>query len=142
MLKQNLNQKTGNHKNYFWAGRNILIAEDEEMNYLYLQEVLRDTKAKVIWKANGKEALSEMKQNKDIDLILMDIKMPQMDGYESTEKIREFNTDVPIIIQTAYAMPVERQKGFECGCNEYLEKPIKQRDLLEIIDKYFNGDRG
>jgi PAS domain S-box-containing protein len=125
-------------KNYFWAGKTILIAEDEEMNYLYLQEVLRETKANVIWKANGAAALAEVENNRNIDMILMDIKMPQMDGYEATQKIRKFNTSVPVIIQTAYAMPAEKKKGFECGCDEYLEKPIKQKDLLEIIDKYFN----
>ncbi len=136
-LQNNQNKSKVIQKMYFWADKTILIAEDEEMNYLYLQEVLRETKTKIIWKPNGKEALSETQTNPKIDLILMDIKMPQMDGYEATEKIRAFNNEVPIIIQTAYAMPSEKKKGFECGCNEYLEKPIKQRHLLDIIAKYF-----
>jgi CheY-like chemotaxis protein len=142
VLKDNLSRKQGNQKIYYWAGKTILIAEDEEMNYLYLQEVLRETKTTVIWKPNGKDALFEVQNNPNIDLILMDIKMPQMDGYEASEKIREFNKEVPIIIQTAYAMPSEKKKGFECGCDEYLEKPIKQRDLLEIIAKYFDAKPG
>lgn len=131
--------KTGYIEQSFnWSDYTILIAEDEEMNYLYLQEVLNKTKANVIWTKNGSDALDEVVINKNISIILMDVKMPLMDGYEATKKIKKIRPEVPIIIQTAYAMKSEREKGFEAGCNEYLEKPVLKEQLLNVIDKYLS----
>jgi len=125
-------------KNFNWKDKTVLVAEDEEMNYLFIQEVLRDSNVNIIWSHNGKEATQKFKENKNIDIVLMDIKMPYMDGYEATKIIKQINPNTPIIALTAYAMEKERNKGYEAGCNEYIQKPIKQEILLQLLDKYFS----
>jgi CheY-like chemotaxis protein len=87
---------------------------------------------------NGIEAVEICKNCPEIDLILMDIKMPEMDGYEATRQIRQFNKEVVIIAQTAYAQSSDRKKTFDAGCDDYISKPIKKDELLSIIRKYFN----
>ncbi len=120
-----------------WTGFKILIAEDEIMNYLYLEEVLRETFAEVIWCKNGQEAVEKVIAEKTpFNIILMDVKMPIMNGYEATKIIKKYKPEIPIIIQTAYAMQNEKNKGYEAGCDEYLEKPIKQDRLLTTISKF------
>ena len=122
-----------------WSDRKVLIVEDEIMNYLYLEEALRETSAKVIWCKNGQEAVEKVVVEKiNFDLILMDVKMPVMNGYEATKIIKKYKSDIPIVIQTAYAMQNEKQKGYDAGCDEYLEKPIKQERLLRTISKIIN----
>jgi len=123
--------------NYSWSGKKILIAEDEIMNYLYLEEALRVTEATIIWCKNGQEAVDKViGERLKVDAILMDVKMPKMNGYDATKQIKEFNEKTPIIIQTAFAMPDERAKGFEVGCDDYLEKPIRQKILLSVLNEY------
>ena len=122
-----------------WSDKTILIAEDEIMNYMYLEEALRDTEAIIIWCKNGKEAVDKIVTEKaNVDLVLMDIKMPEMNGYEATKRIKEFNPKLPVIIQTAFAMPEERKKGFAVGGDEYIEKPIRQNKLLSVISNFIN----
>lgn len=125
---------------YLWEGKKILIAEDEEMNYLYLEEALRETKATIVWCKTGYDAVQKIIESEEsFDLVLMDIKMPKMNGYEATELIKKHNKKIPIIIQTAFAMPDERKKGYDSGCNEYLAKPIRQKKLLSVIDNYLSN---
>jgi CheY-like chemotaxis protein len=124
--------------NYIWEFKKILIAEDEETNYLFVEAILEDTKAELIWAKNGLDALEKFHQIDGIDLILMDIKMPEMDGLTATKKIRLVNTHVPIIAQTAYAMSEDKNKCLNAGCTDYLTKPINHRLLLATIDKYFS----
>ena len=114
-------------------GKVILVAEDEDMNVAYMQEVLAETKATVLWARNGQEAVDAMKSHPEIDLILMDIKMPVMNGYDATVKIREFNKDVIIIAQTAYALTGEKEKTIAAGCNYYITKPIEINVLLNTL---------
>ena len=118
----------------------ILIAEDVESNYLYLNAVLSKIRATVLWAQNGKEAVELFQQNKDIDLILMDLQMPELNGYEATQQIKKMDDAVPIIAQTAFAMSDDREKALEAGCDDYLAKPIKSKDLLNIIAKYLGND--
>lgn len=122
--------------NYNWERKKILIAEDEETNFLFIEAILEDTKAKILWAKSGIEVINQFKQNKDINLILMDIKMPEMDGLTAAKKIREIDPNVPIIAQTAYAMSEDKNKCLKAGCNDYLTKPINHRLLLSTIDKY------
>jgi CheY-like chemotaxis protein len=85
----------------------------------------------------GIEAIDLYRQNPDIDLILMDVRMPEMGGYDAAQQIRQFNKDVIIIAQTAYAFSGNQEKAIETGCNDYLAKPINKADLLAVIQKYF-----
>ena len=120
-----------------WSDKTVLIAEDEVMNYMYLEEALRETEATIVWCKNGKEAVQKVVNERlAVHLILMDIKMPEMNGYEATKKIKDFNPQIPIIIQTAFAMPEERKKGFAVGGDEYIEKPIRQNKLLTVMSKF------
>ena len=122
---------------YNWSDKKVLIAEDEIMNYLYLEEALRETGITITWCKNGFEAVDTVVDKKtEFNIILMDIKMPKMNGYEATERIKTFNSTIPVIIQTAFAMPEERAKGFEVGGDEYLEKPIRQNTLLSVMNKF------
>jgi signal transduction histidine kinase/CheY-like chemotaxis protein len=113
----------------------ILIAEDVDYNFEYLKEILRETNAKILWAKDGIDALNLYSKNK-VDLILMDIQLPEIDGYEATRTIRESNEDIPIIAQTAYAMSDDHQKCFSAGCNEVLTKPIKMKVMLETLARY------
>jgi CheY-like chemotaxis protein len=85
---------------------------------------------------NGSEALKILSEDQQPDLIIMDIKLPGMDGYETTRRIRKINRKIPIIANTAYAMEGDRQKSIEAGCNEYISKPTDRKLLLNLISKY------
>jgi len=111
----------------------ILIAEDDAVSLEYLVFELKKLKAKIYTAKTGVETVEIIKNNPDIDVILMDIKMPGISGYEATKQIREFNNDVVIIAQTAYALSGDRQKAISYGCNDYLSKPIDADKLLKII---------
>jgi CheY-like chemotaxis protein len=118
----------------------ILIAEDEQMNYLFLQEALQPTGAILTWAKNGKEAVNYIESDIPFDIILMDMKMPIMDGYEATQQIKKLKPDISIIAQTAYAMPEEQKKGYQAGCDFYLSKPIDPVILIDTIMKYLPID--
>lgn len=118
-----------------WQNKVILIAEDEESNYSFLEHVLKRTGAKLLWAQNGKEAVTIAKTEK-VDLILMDIRMPGMDGYEATEIIKKENKTIPIIAQTAYALKGEKELSLASGCNDYISKPIDITELMGILSKY------
>ncbi|MDD2278478.1 MAG: ATP-binding protein [Bacteroidales bacterium] len=121
--------------------KTILIAEDEDINFFFLQEVLSHTKINIIRAYNGKEAVELVKKNNDIALILMDIQMPVMNGYTATQEIKKIKPHLPIIAQTAYAMAEDRAKGERAGCDNYLSKPIKPSDLLESVKQYLSGSK-
>ena len=116
----------------------ILIAEDDETSYIILNRILQKISNEVLHAKTGVEAIAACRNNPDLDLVLMDIKMPDMDGYEATHQIRQFNTDIIIIAQTAYAFSGDREKAIEAGCNDYISKPIKKTLMYEIIQKHFN----
>ncbi|MCW0482416.1 response regulator [Gaoshiqia sediminis] len=117
----------------------ILIAEDVESNYLYLNAVLSKINAQIYWAKNGQEAVDIFRQENNIDLILMDLQMPEMNGYEATRLIKGEYPEIPIIAQTAFAMSDDREKALDAGCDDYLAKPIKSKDLLNIVEKYLHG---
>jgi len=113
--------------------KTILIAEDEDTNFILLEEFLSDSNLKIIRAINGFDAVEICKSNKAIDMILMDIKMPMMDGYEATIQIRKISPDLPIIAQTAYYSESNKNKALECGCSDYVSKPIRQDELISKI---------
>ena len=120
-----------------WSTKTILIAEDELVNYRLLEVILSKTKVKLLHGRDGMQALQLFKDNPNVDLILMDIKMPELDGCDVTREIRKINQKVPIIAQTAYALDDERSKSIEAGCTNYITKPINKKDLLTLIASYF-----
>jgi len=117
----------------------ILIAEDEEVNYLYIEVLFEDEidgNYKLIHAKNGKEAVEICFSNNTIDLVLMDIKMPIMNGYEATEKIKEKFPNLPIIVQTAYSTESDKQLALKHGCDDFISKPIDKVKLFGMINKY------
>jgi PAS domain S-box-containing protein len=115
----------------------ILVAEDEETNFFYLNVILtRETGAKILHASNGREAIELFKANPGIILILMDIKLPEINGLEATRQIKLINQDVPIIAITAYAMSGDEERILAAGCNGYLSKPITKKSLLEKIAEF------
>jgi len=131
------NLSTKNAPSSFKA-KTILIAEDEDTNFLFLQEVLSPTNVAILRAHNGIEAIELVKKNDSIRLVLMDIQMPRMNGYQATQEIKKLKPSLPVIAQTAYAMAEDRAKGERAGCDYYLSKPIKPNDLLETLKQYLN----
>ncbi len=127
--------KLVNEKKYNWATKTILVAEDEELNYKVLNSCLSKTKARILRAENGEKAI-EICQQEKIDVILMDIQMPVMDGYETAQRIKALNINVPIIAQTSYAMANEKEKCIDAGCDDYITKPLNLDQLLSLIDKF------
>jgi PAS domain S-box-containing protein len=114
----------------------ILIVEDDEVSYEYLSILIGEFTREIIHTNSGLEAIEMCKSNSDIDLVLMDIKMTEMGGYKATEEIRKFNTSVPIIAQTAYALNGDREKALAAGCTDYISKPISEELLIELIRRH------
>lgn len=115
----------------------ILIAEDDKISELFISKAIKMFGKEIITVQNGKDAVEFYRDNQDIDLILMDIGMPIMDGYEATRQIREFDKQVIIIAQTAYGLANDREKAIQSGCNDYISKPINKDELYRLINKYF-----
>ena len=120
---------------YNWKNKVILIAEDMEMNFVLLKKTLQQTEANIIRAKNGKEMLDIVKSDRHVDIVLLDMGMPVMDGYEATKLLRSEGFDVPIIAQTAFALDNEKERVLQAGCNDYVEKPIKKEVLFEKINK-------
>jgi CheY-like chemotaxis protein len=119
-----------------WKDKIILIAEDEDANFLYLKAALAKTRATVLRAKNGREAIDLIRNHPEIDLVLMDIKMPVMNGIDATKLIRSFNGSLVVIAQTAYAEERDRKVYIDAGCNDLLTKPYTQSRLLKTISKY------
>jgi len=115
----------------------ILIVEDDECSRKLLNILVKRVSSNISNVVNGIEAVEECYKQKDLDLILMDIQMPKMNGLEATRKIREFNQSVIIIAQTAFALEGDKEKAIDSGCNDYITKPIRSDDLISKIHKYF-----
>ena len=116
----------------------ILIAEDDDISFIFLNRVLQKISKEILYAVTGIEAIEACRSNPDLDFILMDIKVPQMDGNEATRQIRQFNKEVIIIAQSAYAFSGDREKAIEAGCNDYISKPINYALLYELIKKHVN----
>ncbi len=113
----------------------ILIAEDDHASFLYLQKILLADGVTIMRTASGEDTVACARDNPDISVILMDIKMPGISGLEATRKIREFNRQIPIVAQTAYAMSSDRDMAMEAGFNDFITKPVNRHDLEKIVKK-------
>ena len=116
----------------------ILIAEDDETSESFLSIVLKVYCREILKAGTGDEAVEACRNNPDIDLVLMDVRMPKMNGYEATHQIRQFNKNVVIIAQTAYGLAGDREKAIEAGCNDYISKPFNKAILTALIQKHFS----
>ena len=121
---------------YVWIDKVILVAEDIELNYLYIRELIEPTGAMILRAENGREAVQYIQSNSNIDMVLMDLLMPMMNGYDATREIKKMRKDLPVIAQTAFAMSDDREKAMDVGCDDYLAKPIKSKDLLTVVEKF------
>jgi len=117
-------------------GSRVLVAEDDYASYLYIQKALTGEGIVFLRTTNGEDTVKIARENPDISVILMDIKMPGMTGLEATRRIREFNQKVPIIAQTAYSLSGDREMAIEAGCNDYISKPINRKELQNLVKKY------
>jgi PAS domain S-box-containing protein len=113
----------------------VLVAEDDEVSRFHMKLLLESKAKKIHYAQTGDEAVNVYQNNREINLILMDIKMPVMDGHEATKKIRTFDTKVPIIAQTAYALQGDQEKALDAGCDDYVTKPVNADELIAKIGK-------
>ncbi len=116
----------------------ILLAEDDEASAVFITLSLKNFSSEILQSRNGTETVDVCRANPDIDLVLMDIKMPVMDGYDATREIRKFNPGVIIIAQTAYGLSGDKEKSLAAGCNGYIAKPIRREELMKLISGFFN----
>lgn len=132
-----MSDNLSNALNQDWKSKTILVVEDVDTNKIFFDAALRRTNARILWAKDGKEAIDIFKEN-EVDLILMDLQLPVMDGYTATREIKKINSEVPIIAQTAHVMSGEREKCLDAGCDDYLAKPIRLQVLIDTLSKYLN----
>jgi CheY-like chemotaxis protein len=120
-----------------WNTKNIMIVEDDETNAFLLKAYLKKTKATIIEVRDGKKAVEICKSSLPIDLVLMDIRLPEMNGYNATKLIKTFRKELPIVAQTAYALKSDITCAFDAGCDDFLAKPITQEQLFKVLSKFF-----
>lgn len=116
----------------------ILITEDDETTEKLIAIQIKKYSKEVLIARNGLEAIEICRNNPDIDLILMDVNMPEINGYEATKQIRQFNNKVIIVAQTAYTLMGDKEKSIETGFNDYIYKPFKNATFSELMEKHFN----
>jgi CheY-like chemotaxis protein len=114
----------------------ILIVEDDQINIFLLESMLRKTDSAYWHVTNGKLAVSFCQNHPEVSLVLMDLKMPEMDGLEATRLIKAFRPDLPIIAVTAYAMPGDRDDAINAGCDDYMSKPFTSSQLIEKLGRF------
>ena len=122
--------------NLILKNRSILIVDDIEDNRSLFGFYLKNTKAKLLYAKNGREAVDICKTDSDINLVLMDLQMPVLNGIEATREIRKFNQQLPIIAVTAYAFTGDKQYCLDAGCNDFITKPIDSDVLIEMIKSF------
>jgi CheY-like chemotaxis protein len=116
----------------------VLIVEDDETSEILISIAVRKLCKEIFKARTAIDAIEICRNNPDIDLILMDVKLPEMDGYEATSRIRQFNKSVYIIAQTAFGLIEEKEKAIDSGCNDYMSKPLNIALLKQMIKKQFN----
>jgi signal transduction histidine kinase/CheY-like chemotaxis protein len=125
------------HSSVKWDNKIIMIVEDDQDNYAYIEKILSTTNVRIIHSWNGKDAVEKVKSHPEISLVLMDFKMPVMDGYEATGNIKALRPELPVIGHSAYALSHDITRALNAGCDEYISKPLLQKDLLIVtIGRY------
>jgi PAS domain S-box-containing protein len=116
----------------------LLIVEDEDSNMQFLKSIARTQSYEIITAEDGQQAVELFKENENVDLVLMDIQLPVLNGFEATKQIKLLRAEVPVIAVTAYALVGDREKAIEAGCDDYLAKPFLKSDLIGLIEKYLS----
>lgn len=132
-MKNHINSKIPD-----WTGKKILIVEDVETNMLFFKAALSRTGATLLWAMDGFESIAMCQSDPGINLVLMDLRMPNLDGFKATEAIKAFRPGLPVIAQTTYTEDIDTERLYEAGCDDYLPKPIRFDDLLNSIGKLIN----
>jgi len=128
--------------NYHWKEKVILIVEDDGPNYLYFKSLLKKTRAQIVWKKNGNEALDFITNpGNHIDLIIMDVLIPFLNGIEVTRESKKLRKNVPVIVVTAYTSREIKEKCYLAGCDEFLIKPVLPVQLIELLAEYFHDKK-
>ena len=126
---------TDESREYYFSSKTLLLVEDDPFNALYIKEILTDTGLKVSYAENGHEAV-QIAVSQTIDLVLMDIRLPDMDGYKAIHQIKQQRPNLRIIAQTAYATLEDKQKAFDAGCIDYISKPLNRELFLSMLKKH------
>lgn len=127
-----------NSSNYHWNKKQILVVEDDESSAFLLGEILRETGATVNYSTDGEAAVAYMRSHPETDLILMDVLLPEMDGFSACREIKTFASKVKVIAQTAYAFSVDHQQARQAGCDAFLTKPLVATVLLDKMDSFLS----
>jgi PAS domain S-box-containing protein len=122
-----------------WEHKKILVVEDDISSFLFIEEILLPTKINLIHAQDGIRAVEMFKANPDIDMVLMDIRLPRLDGYHALNEIRKLNKSIPVIAQTAYAMKDDKERCLEAGFNDYLPKPLNRNRVYAVIGSCLGG---
>jgi CheY-like chemotaxis protein len=125
-----------NVNNYNWEGKKILIAEDIASNYNFLRLLLKRSRVDLVWVENGQDAVDKVESGENFDLVLLDINLPLMNGYDVARNLKRIAPNLPIIAQTAYALEGDREKAILAGCDDYVPKPIVISTLLRKMHLY------
>jgi signal transduction histidine kinase len=129
---------TSESEKYDWNEKTILLVEDEVNNHAYAEQLLKITKSNILHAWDGSEAVEMVKNHPEISLVLMDIKMPVMNGYEATKHIKQIRPELPVIAQTAYALSQEKKQALLAGCDNYISKPIDKYLFMKLLSSFLN----
>ncbi len=119
-----------------WTNKTILVVEDVETNLMFIKAAISKTGINIIWARDGMEGIELVQDNKSIDVVLMDLRMPNLDGFRATEVIKSIRKDLPVIAQTTFTDEMDKDRVFDAGCDAYLSKPIRLDILLETLGKF------
>ncbi len=137
VLKSKKMTITNSEEEYDWSSKKILIVEDDLLGCEYLKEIMEPTNVNIILAESGLEAISSVKNHPDIDLVLMDLRIPEMDGYTTTSEIKKIRPEIPVVVQTANALPEDKIRAEKAGCDDFVTKPINRKELLAKLNSYF-----
>ena len=136
LTSDNQHEEDHSPESYNWENYTVIIAEDQTTNFKILEAYLQRTNINILWAKNGQEVINSCLQNPEINIVLMDINLPQINGLEATAIIKEKRPNLIVIAQTAYALIGDKEKSIQAGCSDHLSKPIKKGDLLESMAKF------
>jgi len=119
----------------YWKDKVILVVEDDEMSFIFIRELLSESGVKIVRAENGKQAV-ELCDIMSFDIVLMDIQLPVMNGYEAVREIKKHDPVLPVIAQTSYGTIEDRKKCMDAGFDDYISKPVKSERIIQVVEQY------